>query len=175
MALDENAHAANIVGSLQQYFRDNLVDVLNSSPEPPIDYGGGLPFKDEGKAEWIQLRPMAAARPAWGLGPYGGNPQEPDSRGQELFWLLNVNCFVRSAKQLVFTNLRIWMVRDLVTAICREGTRIPVKDYVGTQETIGYLFVDSILEDRRIYDPEREELEQHNLVFAMRWTETWRA
>lgn len=173
MALDENAKAANIVGSLQQYTADQLGDVLNSSA-PAIDYGGGMPFNDLDLLQWIQLRMMAFARSAWGLGPFAAT-QNPNSRGQEGAWVLNINCFLRPHRtgNVTLDNLALWRLRDLVLEAFHEGTRIPVKDYVGTQETIGYLFVDRLMEDRAVSDPTREELLQHNLVFTLRWTETW--
>ena len=173
-ALDERALAANVVGSIQRHFRTQLVDVLNSSSEPPIDYGGGMPFADADLAEWVQLRPMAAVRPPWGLGPF----DVAAKRAHEQTWVINVNCFVRSGRQATvlgsFTNLRIWMLRDLVLGACAPGTTILVTDVLGTGETLGNLFVDEVMEDRRVYDPAREELEQHNLVLLARWTETWR-
>lgn len=177
MALDENAKAANVVGSLQQYVHDSLGDVLNSS-DPAIDYGGGMPFEDSRLAQWIQLRMMAFARPAWGLGPFAGRAgNDPAAgRGQEGYWLLNINCFVRVQRTGTggaLDNLALLRLRDTVLGALMPGTRIRVKDYVGTQETLGYLFLDSIQEDRAVPDPNREELLQHNLVFWLRWTETW--
>ena len=177
MGLDENAKAANIVGSVQQYLQDSLADVLNSS-QPAIDYGGGLPFNDADLPEWVQPRLMAFARPDWGLGPFAHRAGvSPDSRGHEGYWLLNVNCFVRPVKLSTLTNLRIWTVRDLVLAALLVGGRIPVKDYADPTsaggETLGYLFIDRLAEDRPVYDPAREDLVQHNLVFWLRWTETW--
>ena len=168
MPLNENAKAANIIGSVQQYFNDSLAAVLNSS-QPSIDYGGGQAFKDDILDQWVQVRMLAPARPAVLSGPFapGG------VRGQELRWILNVNCFVRPGKVIPFTNLKIWQLRDLVIERFMPGTLITVKDYDGTQETIGYLFVDTIMDDRAMYDPERTELLQHNLVFLLRWTETW--
>lgn len=178
MPLDENAKAANVVGSLQQYVDDQLATVLNSS-KPVIDYGH-MVFKDTDLVEWLQVRVLNPARPAALLGPFAGRASgsgNADARGQELFWLLNINCFVRPAKLSPFTNLRPWQLRDLVLASFMPGTRIPVKDYADTTqqggETVGYLFCDEIVEDRPVYDPEREDLVQHNLVLALRWTETW--
>lgn len=177
MPLDENAKAANVVGSIQQFFEDALADVLNSSASA-IDYGGGLPFKDADLAEWAQVRALGPTRPQAMQGYFahrGGS--DPDSRGAEVFWTLNVNLFVRPAKLVPFTNLRLYTLRDLVLGVMREGTRIPVKDYADPlttgNETIGYLFVDEILADRAIQDPARTDLGQHNLVLALRWTETW--
>lgn len=177
MPLDENAKAANVVGSIQQYFEDSLAAVLNSST-PSIDYGGGLPFHDRDLPEWVQVRAMGPVRPEALQGPFahrGGS--NPDSRGAEILWLLNVNCFVRPAKLVPFTNLRVYTLRDLVLDAIKEGTRIPVKDYATLggqgQETIGYLFVHDLLEDRAVEDPARTELVQRNLVYALRWIETW--
>jgi hypothetical protein len=176
MGLDQNAQAGNVVGSVQQFFQDQLGDVLNSS-NPAIDYGGGMPFQDVSLEQWVQVRVMAFTRPVWGLGPFADRASggDPGSRGQEGLWLLNVNCFVRPQRtgQATLDNLAIWRLRDTVLSALMPGTRVPVKDYIGTQETIGYLFIDSIMDDREVQDPGREELVQHNLVFAMRWTETW--
>lgn len=176
MGLDQNAHAANVVGSVQQFFQDSLGDVLNSSA-PAIDYGGGMPFQDLQLAQWVQVRVMAFARPVWGQGPFAERATggDPGSRGQEGLWLLNVNCFVRPQRtgNVTLDNLAIWRLRDTVLGAFMPGTRLAVKDYVGTQETIGYLFIDSLMEDREVQDPNRPELLQHNLVFAIRWTETW--
>lgn len=171
MGMDENAKAANVVGSVQQYVNDSLADVLNSS-QPAIDYGGGLPFDDKDLPEWVQPRIMAVARPEAWMGPFAAGIN-PDTRGHEVIWLLNVNCFVRPRRQAPLMNLRLWTIRDLVLAAFLVGTRIPVKDYAATSETLGYLFVDRVAEDRAIYDPEREDLVQHNLVFWLRWSETW--
>jgi hypothetical protein len=179
MGLDENAKAANVVGSIQQYFEDQLASVLNSS-RPSIDYGGGQPFKDDDLAEWVQVRVMEAARPESMIGPFaarGSGSGDPNSRGRELYWLLNINCFVRPAKLSPFTNLRPWQLRDLVLEPFAEGTRIPVKDYADLTsaggETIGYLFCDQLMADRPVYDPARDDLVQHNLLFALRWSESW--
>lgn len=177
MGLDQNAKAGNVVGSVQQYFQDSLGDVLNSS-NPAIDYGGGMPFQDINLEQWVQVRVMGFARPVWGLGPFAhrtGPTGSADARGQEGFWLLNVNCFVRPQRtgNATLYNLAIWRLRDTVLSAFMPGTRIAAKDYLGTQETIGYLFVDSLMEDRPVQDPGREELLQHNLVFLLRWTETW--
>lgn len=176
MPLDENAKAANVVGSIQQYFDDHLSAVLNSS-QAAIDYGGGLHFNDDLVTEWVQVRTIGPARPAWGLGPFAARSgANADSRGAELFWVLNVNCFVRQLRSATF-NLRTYQLRDLILGEIREGTRIPVKDYANPTthggETIGYLFVDEIMEDRQVQNPTRTDLLQHNLVFSMRWTETW--
>ena len=164
---------------MQEHLQNSLADVLNSS-QPAIDFGGGLPFDDATLAEWVQPRMLGLARPEWGTGPYAhrtGAALDPTSRGREVIWVLNVNCFVRPAKQASLNNLRIYTVRDLVLAALLEGARIPVKDYATAgpegQETIGYLFVDRIAEDRPIYDPTHEDCVQHNLVFWLRWTETW--
>lgn len=168
MTLDDNAKAENVIGSVQEYFQSALADVLNSS-EAAVDYGGGMPFKDDVLSHWIQLRMLAPARPDALAGPFA-----PDGkRGQELRWILNVNCFVRPALLSPFSNLKIWQVRDVALAPLIPGTRIAVKDYTGTLETIGYLFVDAIMEDREVQDPLRVELLQHNLVLLLRWTETW--
>jgi hypothetical protein len=177
MPLDENAKAANVVGSIQQHFEDHLAAVLNSG-SPAIDYGGGMPFNDGPLTEWLQVRAIGPARPQALQGPFAGRAgSDADARGAEITWLLNVNCFVRPARVIPFTNLRIYQVRDLVLDVVREGTRIPVKDYADTTpqggETIGYLFVSDLTDDRAIQDPARTELVQHNLVFVMRWTETW--
>ncbi|HSE47192.1 MAG TPA: hypothetical protein VLA89_17870 [Gemmatimonadales bacterium] len=179
MGLDENAKAANVVGSIQQYFEDQLATVLNSSAAA-IDYGGGQPFKDSSLAEWIQVRVLEPARPDLLEGPFAGRASgsaSPDARGQEMFWLVNINCFVRPAKLVPFTNLRTWQLRDTVLEPFKVGTRIPVKDFADSTstggETIGYLFSYRLLSDRPVYDPEREDLIQHNLVVALRWTETW--
>lgn len=179
MALDENAKAANVVGSLQQYVNDTLSDVLNSS-RSSIDYGGGLPFDDESLDQWVQFRVMAPVRPMRLMGPFAARAgSDVDARGQELLWVLNVNCFVRIQQKANpgFSNLAIWTLRDTVINYLMPGTRIVVKDYSDpTQsggETLGYLFVDEIMEDRALYDPARTELLQHNLVFGLRWTETW--
>lgn len=168
MPLDENAKAVNVVGSFQEYMQNTLAAVLNSS-QPAIDYGGGLPFQDATLEQWIQVRMLAPARPEILSGPFapGG------ARGQELRWVLNVNCFVRPAKVSPFSNLTIWRLRDTVLDALMPGTRIAVKDYDGTLETFGYLFVDTIMEDREVQDPLRTELLQHNLVLLLRWTETW--
>jgi hypothetical protein len=179
MPLDENAKAANLIGSIQQYFEDHLAATLNSSASA-IDYGGGMPFNDGPLTEWVQVRVMGAARPQSGQGPYAARAgQDADSRGAEILWMLNVNCFVRPGKLVPFTNLRPYQLRDLVLDVIREGVRIPVKDYADLTsqggETIGYLDVSDLLEDRVIEDPARTELLQHNVVFAMRWTETWHA
>lgn len=177
MPLDENAKAANVVGSIQQYFEDTVGAVLNSSA-PAIDYGGGMPFNDAAMTEWLQVRTMGPARPPGGQGPFAARAgTNPESRGAEVLWLLNVNCFVRPARVVPFTNLRMYQVRDIVLEAIREGARIPVKDYADPTsqggETLGYLFVSDLMEDRPVEDPARTDLLQHNLVFAMRWTETW--
>ena len=179
MPLDENAKAVNVVGSVQQYFNDSLANILNSSL-PAIDYGGGMSFKDDDLLSWVQVRMLAPARPAELQGPFAGRGgSDFDARGQELHWVLNVNCFVRPLKAPVatFSNLAIWQLRDQVLNAFTVGTRIAVKDYADAlttgNETIGYLFISEIMEDRAIYDPERTELLQHNLVFLLRWTETW--
>jgi hypothetical protein len=174
VGLDESAKAANIVGSVQQYVQDSLGDVLNSS-NPAIDFGGGMPFQDARLDQWIQVRMMGFARPGWGLGPFAGRAAvDPNARGQEGLWVLNVNCFVRPQAKTVLDNLAALRLRDVVLGALMPGTRIAVKDYVeAAAETIGYLFCDSIQEDRAVQDPGREELVQHNLVFWLRWTETW--
>lgn len=179
MGLDENAKAANVVGSIQAYFEDQLAGVLNSS-RGVIDYGGGLPLKDADLAEWIQVRALEPARPEAMSGPFAGRASgsgDADARGQELFWLININCFVRPAKLVPFTNLRTWQLRDAVLEYFAVGTRIPVKDYADPTsqggETIGYLFCDQLMFDRPVYDPAREDVLQHNLVIRTRWTESW--
>lgn len=181
MALDENAKSANVVGSIQRYLHDALADVLNSSA-PALDFGGGMAFQDTALAEWVQIRTMGVARPDTWSGPFAGRASGgfPDTRGQELLWLLNVNCFVRPEPQRSgFSNLRIYQVRDLVLEALAVGTRIRVKDYTDPstlgQETVGYLFVHEVMADRPIDEPTRTELVQHNLVFALRWLETWTA
>jgi len=176
MALDENARARNVVGSVQEYLDDALADVLTSSEalnssQPVIDYGGGIPFKDDGLGQWIQVRMIAPVRPEALSGP-----RAPRGKlGQEVRWLLNVNCFVRPTLLSPFSNLGIWGVRDLTLGPLMPGTRIVVKDYTGDLGTIGYLVVESIMEDRAVQDPLRTELLQHNLVLLLRWTETWAA
>lgn len=175
MGLDENAKAANLVGSGQQYAQDQLAGVLNSSQDA-VDYGGGLPFKDSDLDRWVQFRMLGPVRPDALQGPFAGRAAaDPNSRGAEVYWLINVNCFVRPAKLPSFDNLALWKLRDAVLEAFREGTLIPVKDYGDTGETIGNLFVDTVMEDRAVYDPAREDLLQHNLVFRARWTETWSA
>ena len=179
MGLDENAKLANIVGSIQQYFEDQLASVLNSS-KPAIDYGGGMPFKDSELTEWVQVRVLEPARPEILSGPFAGRASgsgDPDSRGQELFFLVNINIFVRPQRLNPFTNLRPWQLRDTVLDPLNIGTRIPIKDFADPTttggETIGYLFSDRLVADRPIYDPAREDLVQHNLLIQFRWTETW--
>ena len=171
MPLDDNAKAENVAGSVQEYFQKSLADVLNSS-QPAVDYGGGMPFRDDDLTHWIQVRMIAPARPEALSGPFSG---VEGKRGQELRWLLNVNCFVRPSLLSPFSNLKIWQVRDAALAPLMIGTRIAVRDYTGTLETIGYLFIDAIMEDRAVQDPLRTELLQHNLVLLLRWTETWAA
>lgn len=177
MALDENAKAANVIGSIQQYFEDQIGAILNSSA-PAIDYGGGMPFADAALTEWVQVRAMGPVRPEILDGPFAARAGvNADSRGAEILWLLNVNCFVRPAKLVPFTNLRPYQLRDLVLGAFMVGTRVPVKDYADPtsqgQETIGYLFVHDIPADRPVEDPLRTDLVQYNLMFSMRWTETW--
>jgi hypothetical protein len=178
MGLDENAKAANVVGSIQAYFNDQLATVLNSS-RSTVDYGGGLPLKDDDLAEWVQVRVLEPARPEalGGFAGRGSGSGDADARGQELFWLININCFVRPAKLVPFTNLRTWQLRDTVLEPFKVGTRIPVKDFndptTSGGETIGYLFCDALMFDRPVYDPQREDVLQHNLVIRTRWTETW--
>lgn len=177
--LHETAKQANVVGSLYKYVTDELGDVLSSSAAlmttPAIDYGGGAGFSDESYAEWIQVRPLGMARPAAMMGPYAHRvgEQDPNARGGEGFWLLNVNCFVRPARIEPQDFLRLWKLVDTVKAPLMPGSRVVVKDHAGEGETVGYLFVDEIMEDRPVSDPERADLEQHNLVFALRWVETW--
>lgn len=177
MPLDENAKAANVVGSVQQYVKDQLSDVLNSS-RSAIDYGGGLPFRDDDLEQWVQVRLMGPTHPNY-IGLAGGRstwegPFAPGGgRGRELFWLINLNCFVRPAKSTAFTNLQIWRLRDAVSEAFLIGVVIPVKDYQGSGETIGNMFVYDVIADRMVSDPQREELVQHNLVYTLRWTETW--
>jgi hypothetical protein len=171
MPLDDNAKAENIVGSVQEYFQNSLADVLNSS-QSAVDYGGGMPFRDDDLSSWVQLRLIAPTRPESLSGPFA---EREGKRGQELRWLLNLNCFVRPALLSPFSNLKIWRVRDMALGPLMVGTRIAVKDYTGTLETIGYLFIDAIMEDRAVQDPLRTELLQHNLVLLLRWTETWTA
>ena len=168
MPLDENAKQVNVIGSVQEYFDAELSDVLNSSA-PSIDFGGGMPFKDDRLEKWIQVRMLAPARPEILSGPFSTGGK----RGQELFWVLNVNLFVRPGKLSPFTNLALPGLRDLVIDRLMPGRSITVKDYGGEGETIGYLIVKDIMEDRAIYDPQRTELLQHNLVVLLRWTETW--
>ena len=171
MPLDDNAKAQNVVGSVQEYFQSSLADVLNSS-QAAVDYGGGMPFRDDDLSHWIQVRMISPVRPEALSGPFAA---EEGKRGQELRWLLNINCFVRPGRLSPFSNLKIWSVRDMAIAPLMPGTRIAVKDYTGDLETIGYLFVESIMEDRAVQDPLRTELLQHNLVLLLRWTETWAA
>ena len=174
MPLHESAKAANVVGSLQAYVNTELADVLNSSA-PAIDYGGGLPFQDSELEEWVQVRAIGPARPAGMAGPYAhrAGESDPDARGGELFWVLNVNCFVRPVKLASPNNLRAWTLRDMVLGILAPGTRVTVKDHAGQGETLGYLFVDDIMDDRALPDMGRPDVVQHNLVFALRWVETW--
>lgn len=178
MALDENARAANVVGSIQDYVDAHLADVLNSS-RSAIDYGGGLPFRDDDLDQWIQVRAMGLSRPAYvGLqvgisvgfeGPFNAR----GDRAREVFWLLNVNCFVRPARADTFSNLQIWRLRDAVVDAFFVGALIPVKDYFGTGETLGNLFLYDIMADREISQPDRSELVQHNMQFMLRWSESW--
>src|SRR5262245_14475866 len=174
MALDESAKAANIIGSIQQYVKDELADVLNSS-RSAIDYGGGLPFRDDDLDQWIQVRVMGKTQPHY-MGLTGARsmwegPYTVDSdRGREVYWLLNINCFVRPAKASVFSNLQIHTLRDLVSDAFSVGNLLPVKDYSGTGETIGNMFIYDVIEDRPMVDPTREELLQYNLVFSLRWS-----
>ena len=69
MTLDENARAENIVGSVQEYFQNSLADVLNSS-QSAVDYGGGMPFRDDDLTSWVQLRMIAPTRPDMLSGPF---------------------------------------------------------------------------------------------------------
>lgn len=170
--LHPSAQAANIIGSLQDFFEESVADVLNSSASI-VDYGGGQTFRDVDLAQWLQIRAMAAV----GIGEDSYAPRtadsEPTDRAREVHWLVNVNCFVRPAKVVPTDNLRLWRMRDIVLSAMRVGVRIPVKDYAGGTATLGVLFVTEVLEDRAIQDPARIELLQHNLVFALRWSETW--
>lgn len=169
----ESAKSANIVASLQTFVQSEVaLAMLNTSS---IDYGGGLPFQDAERAEWLQVRVPGVARPDYLIGPYAhrAGENEPDARGRIVFWMLNINCFVRPQKQTVKNNLRLWTLRDIVTNIFREGLRVPVKDQAGEGETIGYLFLDEILEDRPVVAPEQKDVLQHQLLFSFRWGESW--
>jgi len=168
MPLHESAKTANVVGSLQVYLTAELAAFS-------LDFGGGIPFQDGDLTEWLQIRALEPVRPAVLAGPYAGRggEQDPDARGGEMFWLLNVNCFVRPAKMSPPNNLRLWTIRDLAAAPLMPGTRIAVKDHAGEAETIGYLFVDEILADQPVAAPDRPDVLQHNLAFALRWAETW--
>jgi hypothetical protein len=170
--LHPSAQAVNVVGSIQHYFDEQVSDVLNSS-QSIIDYGGGQAFRDTNLPEWLQLRTMAAV--AIGDDSYAPRTEdsEPTDRAREVYWLVNVNCFVRPGLVVPIDNLRLWRMRDTVLTAMRVGLRIPVKDYAGASTTLGFLFVTEVLEDRAIQDPARIELVQHNLVFALRWSETW--
>ena len=171
--LHESAKSANVVGSLQKYIQDELAGSLLDSSG--IDYGGGIPFQDTNRAEWIQVRVPGVARPDALIGPYvhRAGENEPDARGRIVYWMLNINCFVRPAKQASRNNLRLWTLRDVVTGVFREGAVIPVKDHAGEGETIGYLFLDDIADDRPILDPEQKDIEQHRLLFSFQWGESW--
>lgn len=170
-ALDETAQATNVIGSLQQYVFDTLDRASGDDDEHhfPIDYGGGQIFNDTELIEWLQIRIVGAARPQRLLGRYGN----ANDRGQEFFWLLNVNCFVRPKKQQVQNNLRIWVLRDIVMDKFTVGRTIEVKAHAGSGDTLGVLFVNEVMGDRQVFDNTRVELVQHNLQFALRWSEKW--
>ena len=170
--LHPSAQAENVVGSLQDYFHSNVGEVLNSSTTV-VDYGGGAAFQDTALSEWLQFRVMGAVPVGESsYAPYT-EESEPADRAREVRWLVNVNCFVRPGRVTPRDNLRLWRTRSTVLTAMREGLRIPVKDYAGGGATIGYLFISELLEDRAIQDPARLEIVQHNLVFALRWSETW--
>ena len=172
--LNQDALAANIVGSLQKYEESALEAALATTHGlPTLDYGGGDQFQDGALHEWIQVRVVGPARPASMSGPYAPRVSAGNTRGAEIYWILNINCFVRPAKQVPLNNIRIWHLRDIVLGAFAEGTLIPVKAWANTQEHIGNIIVDEILEDRPVSDPERSDLVQHNIVLALRWSETW--
>jgi hypothetical protein len=166
-----------VVGSVQQYVEDRLGNVLNTS-RSAIDFGAGASFKDADLDQWIQVTMLGPTQPGY-IGQIAGRLGDAytvdGNRGREMYWLVNVNCFVRPGVTTVFSNLQIWQLRDAVFDAFSVGKLITVKDYVGTGETIGNLFVHDLMSERRITDPERVELVQHNLLFALRWTETWTA
>lgn len=169
--LDATGRAANVIGSLQAYIWEKFDSASGEvdASHLPIDYGGGQSFSDTELSEWLQFRVTGNARPPRLLGRYGN----ANDRGQELFWLLNLNVFVRPKKQTSQNNLRVWGLRDVILGEIHVGRTIEVRDHVGTGETIGVLFVDEVMADRQVFDNTRVDLVQHNLVFALRWSEKW--
>lgn len=167
MPLDPEAKAGNVKGSIQQYVDTSLSALF---PGGAIDYGGGLPFSDATRAEWLQVRVLGPARPAALDGPR-------DQRGhfaREVFWVVNLNLFVRPAQQTVRNNLRLEALRDAVLAVFAEQIIIPVTDYLGTSGALGNLVITEILRDQPVVDEARKaELIQHHVSCACRWVESW--
>ena len=166
--LQATARAANIVGSVQEYISTELAAVFPVASK--MHFMGGPPFNDDALDEWLQLAMLEPARPIDLVGPRG--PQA-DELAQEMYWLLNLNLFVRPSKLSSPNNLRLWTLRDAVIVKFMPNTRISVMDYSADKMHIGNLVCFEILADRPVADPGRQELVQHNLVISLRWTETW--
>ena len=167
MALDPEAKAGNIKGSIKQYVSTALAATFVAAR---IDYGGGVQFSDAGLPEWLQVRVLEPARPATGLGPFDG----AGHFARDIYWVVNLNIFVRPAQQATLNNLRLDVLRDAVLAAFSEQTILPVSDYLGTSGALGNLVVFDVLRDAPVVDEERKaELLQHSLAVACRWRESW--
>ena len=165
--LDPSARAENVVGSMQEYLAERLSAVFADN----IDFGNGLPFNDAPLTAWLQVRMLAPARPIDLQGP---RVARAGIFGNEIFWLLNLNTFVRPARVSPPNNLRIWTLRDAVLDVIAPPAKVPVKDYQADSAIIGTLVSDEIMDDRMVTPPDRtDELIEHNFIVAWRWTEAW--
>jgi hypothetical protein len=194
VALYPDAKWANVEGSLRQYVQTQLGSTFQGVVAGDrIDFGGGPAFQDSALPEWLQVRLMEPARPSVLDGPrgsggtktvvvdIGAGPQtwevgdgSTPPYAREMYHMLNLNIFVRPAKLATLNSLRLATLRDAVVAKFIPPRVIPATDYAGGAGLMGNMVVAGIDADRPIPNPEREhELLQHNIVVALRWTETW--
>jgi len=158
--LGASAKLSNIKRSLDVYLYEHAV--LSSYA---FDIGPPIPFSDASLAEWLQPRLLEPARTA------AYQQVSSTQRGEGWTLLVNVNIFVRPAAQTLAHRLQ--QIRDAVIAVFTENTRIEVRDYEGSNTLVGHLVVDQIQTDRHVNDPARIDLEQWNIVVALRWIADW--
>lgn len=175
MTLYADAKLANIEGSLRQYVVNTLGTTFSSGAA--IDVGGGEPFDDTAYSEWLQVRLLEPVRPATRWGPRGIDTlATTPPMARHVYYLLNLNIFVRPAKLSPPSSLRLQTLRDTVLAQVLPGTVVEVRDYAGSQAILGGVIVDDLDRDWLVLlPPQEQELLQWNIVVRFTWVERWLA